>query len=69
MKFLLPFFALFFIVEISAQSKSGCPLGYYSYIYGKICKICDTSCKTCSGAGPTACTTCFEGDPVNGVCN
>ncbi len=68
MKIKLFFIILIIIVKITAQTNSGCAPGFYSYVPGKICNKCDSSCKTCNQVGPDSCTSCFSGFLLNGVC-
>jgi len=44
-----------------------CIDGYYG-TWNK-CYKCDASCKTCTGAGASQCTSCFIGAVSNGVCS
>ncbi len=61
MKKILLFFIIICIANLTAQTTSGCPPGYFSYVAGKICMKCDSSCKTCNKFGSDACTSCFSG--------
>lgn len=45
----------------STQCLDSCPAGYYPNRNASICKPCDSSCLTCSGAGPNACVSCHFG--------
>ena len=38
--------------------QSTCPVGYYGDTVTGACKLCDISCQTCAGFGPTQCLTC-----------
>ncbi len=69
MKTTLLILAIVCIAGVAAQTTSGCPPGMYSYVAGKICGDCHSSCDTCSGSGSDACTACFIGEPENGECD
>ena len=39
---------------------ASCGLNYYGDPIDRVCKLCDLSCKTCSGDGPNNCTKCVS---------
>ena len=43
-------------MEKKGDGSCGCPNG--KYLEGTSCPDCDSSCLTCSGPGPSACTSC-----------
>jgi hypothetical protein len=63
-----------------APCKSGCESTTTGYTCSEcndgfvldedVCLVCDSGCATCTGVGPSDCTTCPSGDaPVDGVCS
>mmetsp|Transcript_29254 Transcript_29254/g.26692 ORF Transcript_29254/g.26692 Transcript_29254/m.26692 type:complete len:156 (+) Transcript_29254:1172-1639(+) len=47
-----------------------CPDGYYHDTTIEACMLCDPSCETCNGPGPSSCSSCPEDIPLlfDGYC-
>ena len=41
-----------------AQCSSVCASNFFFNLVNNVCELCDTSCKTCSQAGPSGCISC-----------
>lgn len=48
----------FFFNPLTAACDSSCPDGYFADPVSRACVPCDSACLTCTGPGPSSCSSC-----------